>query len=267
MSFVTRQRERALAPRARHVLDHVGRAARLREREHGRAAASRCACRSGRSARSSRAATSSVAAGRRRRRRTRRRCRTSRGRPSGSWSRAARAPARPPRRRPARARAARAAPAAASGSPRGSRRRAARATRRPQATTRASPPTQTRSISRLSSSTTRSAGNPTSRRPTVGRPRTRAGTEVAASSASGSGDAERVEVPHRLDHRQRAAGQHVVEPAHDAVADLDLGAGEQVGAVAHARAGDGVGHERDAAGGRAPDEPRRLLGAGARRRG
>ena len=48
---------------------------------------------------------------------------------------------------------------------------------------------------------------------------------------------------------------------------LDLEAAEAVGAVAHARAGDGVGDERDAAGRRAPDEPRRLLGAGGRRRG
>ena len=55
---------------------------------------------------------------------------------------------------------------------------------------------------------------------------------VAASSASRERDAERVEVPDRLDHRQRAAGEDAVRAARDAVADLDVDAAEAVRAVA-----------------------------------
>src|SRR3954463_10914774 len=84
-------------------------------------------------------------------------------------------------------------------------------------------------------------------------------------------DAELVQVPHRVDHRQRAAGEHVVHAAGDAVAYLDLGAGEQVRAVAHACAGHGIRDEGDAtgpglrgggdaAGPRPPDELRGLGG-------
>src|SRR3954465_13019813 len=47
----------------------------------------------------------------------------------------------------------------------------------------------------------------------------------------GEGNAELVEVSHGVDHRQRAAGEDVVDAPHDAVADSDLGAGEQVVAV------------------------------------
>ena len=41
---------------------------------------------------------------------------------------------------------------------------------------------------------------------------------------SSSGDPERVEVAHRVDHRQDAAGEDPVRPAHGAVADADLDA-------------------------------------------
>ena len=81
-----------------------------------------------------------------------------------------------------------------------------------------SPPTRVRTTSRVSSRTTTSAGPPGARRPTVGSPRTRAGTLVAASSARSSGHVDRDEVAHRLDHRQRAAGEHAVLAPHDVVA-------------------------------------------------
>src|SRR5215208_36984 len=71
-------------------------------------------------------------------------------------------------------------------------------------------------------------------------------------------DSELMEVPNRVDHRQRAPGKHVVEAARNAVAYLDLRAAEQVRPVAHPRAGDGVRDERDASGRRAPHDLRGL---------
>ena len=72
--------------------------------------------------------------------------------------------------------------------------------------------------------------------------------------------AERVQVPDRLDHRQRAAREHAVGAAGDAVAHVDLEAAQAVGAVADARAGDRVRDEGHAPAGGLPDELHRLGG-------
>ena len=154
-----------------------------------------------------------------------------------------------------------AARAAARGSPRGSRRPAPAATRRPQATTRASPPTKTRSISRLSSSTTQvGRRHPTSRRPASGRPSTRAGTGVAASSARPERHAELVQVPHRLDHRQDAAGEHAVVAADGAVADDELEPPSRYVAVALPAAATASVTSATRPAAAAPDEAHRVRG-------
>src|SRR5262245_38778458 len=57
----------------------------------------------------------------------------------------------------------------------------------------------------------------------------------------GQRDAEGVEVPYRVDHRQHAPGEHAVRPANGAVAHHDLEAADAVGAVADAGAGHRVG--------------------------
>src|ERR671918_554725 len=69
---------------------------------------------------------------------------------------------------------------------------------------------------------------------------------------------ELVQVPHGVDHRERASGERPARPARDAVADLDLEAGEAIGAVREARARDGVGDERDAPLRSPPDDAGRL---------
>ena len=74
-------------------------------------------------------------------------------------------------------------------------------------------------------------------------------------------DAERVQVPHRVDHRQDAAGEDAVAVApHDAVAHLDRDVAEAVGAVAGPRACDRVGDEGKAPGCRLPDHAHRVGG-------
>ena len=82
-------------------------------------------------------------------------------------------------------------------------------------------------------------------------------------------DAERVQVAHRLDHRQDAAREHaVVRRADDSVAHLDRDVAEPVGAVAaDAGAGDGVGDEREAAARRPARRAAPCRGRGGRRRG
>src|SRR5919198_2595637 len=72
-------------------------------------------------------------------------------------------------------------------------------------------------------------------------------------------NAERVEVPHRLDHRQHAPGEDAVRPADDAVPERHLEAAEAVRAVAHAGPGarERIRDEREAPGRGAPDDARR----------
>ena len=74
------------------------------------------------------------------------------------------------------------------------------------------------------------------------------------------------EVPHRLDHRQRAAREHTVLAPHDVVGDDDLGLAEGVGAVADPGAGDRVGDERDPPGARLATGGGRCRDRGGRRR-
>ena len=261
-----RDRERAGRARTRDVLDDVRRAARLREPDHDRAGhvQLRAVVDAQRDRVPERGQPRQQAEG----------IDAERAALSEEpWPtmRTRRAPrSRAPRPRPARTRArARAAlrvPAAARGSRPGTARRLPPVGLQPRATTRASPPTNTLSISRLSLSTTTSAGRstlePSERRQAEhgGRHGGRGGDRV------GELDAERVQVPHRVDHRQHAAGEHAVRAADGAVADDDLEAAEAVGAVGHARAGDRVGDERDPSGGGAPDELRPCRARGGCRR-
>ena len=99
-----------------------------------------------------------------------------------------------------------------------------------------------------------------SSRPSVGRPITCAGTVLAAAERLGQGNAERVQVPDGLDHRQRAAGENAARSAGDAISHLDLEATEQVDAVPEPRPGDRVRHEGHAARGCLPHDPARLFG-------
>src|SRR5918996_2086135 len=71
---------------------------------------------------------------------------------------------------------------------------------------------------------------------------------------------ELVQVPHGLDHRERAPGKGSARPACDAVADVDLEACETVDAVREPCPRDRVGDERDTSFGRPPDDNRRLRG-------
>ena len=71
-------------------------------------------------------------------------------------------------------------------------------------------------------------------------------------------DAEAVEVANRLDHRQRAAGEHAVRAPGHSVSDLHLQPTEAVRAVAVARAGHRIGDERDAAAADGPDQLGRI---------
>ena len=66
--------------------------------------------------------------------------------------------------------------------------------------------------------------------------------------------AQGVKVPHRFDHRQRAARQHAVLPADDSVTHLDSHLAERVRAVAEMCSRDCVGDERDTVRGRRPGE-------------
>ena len=72
-----------------------------------------------------------------------------------------------------------------------------------------------------------SARPPTRSRPTPSSPSTRAGTAEAAASARSSGHAGLDEVPDRLDHRQRAAREHAVAAAGDAVEHVDVDGAER----------------------------------------
>ncbi len=67
--------------------------------------------------------------------------------------------------------------------------------------------------------------------------------------------ADRDEVPDRLDHRQRAAGEHAVLAADDVVGDHDLDLAERVRPVAEPGARDRVRDERHAAGRDPPEQP------------
>src|SRR5919197_5198004 len=67
-------------------------------------------------------------------------------------------------------------------------------------------------------------------------------------------NAESVQVAHRADHRQHAAGEHAVLAAYDTVANLDGHVAQAVRAVAEPGPGHRVGHERDPPGSRLPDE-------------
>ena len=130
-----------------------------------------------------------------------------------------------------------------------------------QAATRASPATRTRSISSSSLRTMRSAGRADLDPAGVGADHARrdGGGRVERRLER---DAERVQVPHRVDHGQHAAGEDAVAVApDDAVAHLDRDVAEAVRAVAaDARAGDCVGDEREAAAGRLPDHAHRVGG-------
>ena len=88
----------------------------------------------------------------------------------------------------------------------------------------------------------------------------RAGTSVAAPTASASGTLERVQPANGLDQRQGAAGEHAVGAARDAVPNLDVDVAEPVAPVADSGGRDRVRDERDTAGGRAPHDPCSLLG-------
>lgn len=68
------------------------------------------------------------------------------------------------------------------------------------------------------------------------------------------GHVDRDEVPHRLDHRQRASGERAVLAAHDVVRHDDLDLPERVRPVTEPGAGDRVGDEGQPAGGDAPEQ-------------
>src|SRR5919106_2303245 len=70
---------------------------------------------------------------------------------------------------------------------------------------------------------------------------------------------DRVEVMDRLDHRERASGELAARAAGHTVDDLDLEPAQPVRAVREAGARHRVGDERDAAGGRPPDNGGSLL--------
>ena len=67
-------------------------------------------------------------------------------------------------------------------------------------------------------------------------------------------DAELDEVPHRLDHRQRAARENPVVAAGDAAVDGQVDAAERIVAVAEAGGRDRVGDEREPARRDAPEQ-------------
>src|SRR3954453_2298719 len=78
----------------------------------------------------------------------------------------------------------------------------------------------------------------------------------------GEGELERhpepVQVANGVDHRQNAARENSVRPAHGAVVDAEVDAPHAVRLVAAARRPDGARHERKPSGRLAPDEQRRL---------
>ena len=83
--------------------------------------------------------------------------------------------------------------------------------------------------------TNTSAGSPTSSRPSVSRPSTRAGTADAASQRLLERHAEHVEVSNGLDHRHDAAGEHPGGAADRSVLHAQLDAAEAERAAARAR--------------------------------
>ena len=234
----------------------------LREREDGAAASCRARRRSRRSARSSPGARSTAEGARTRTSRTTPRCRTSRGRPCESSSRAARAS----RRRRARTRGAcsTSRSSACGCSPISERnsaplRRAAVVCSQPQLTTRSRPSTRTRSISRSSRQDDDVRRQP-DREPAHGRERagSRAGTSVAARIAS-SNDAPSAwrfrtasiivsVLPARAPLGPRAT------PSRISISRPP----RRIRAVGETGARHRVGDERDAPGGGAPDDARGL---------
>ena len=79
--------------------------------------------------------------------------------------------------------------------------------------------------------------------------------------------AEGVQVPHRLDHRQHAAGQHTVGASHGAFGHLDVEPAETERAVGDPGSRDRVGDEREPIAGHAPGQLDRLRARGGCRRG
>ncbi len=130
-----------------------------------------------------------------------------------------------------------------------------------QTATRVSPPTRTRSISSSSSTTTRSA-----RRPDLDPARVREAEHRGGDRGGGverllERDAELVQVAHRLDHRQQAAGEHAVVAAHRHRRGRRRRARRGVNSPSpSARSRDRVGDERDATRSRLPDEAHRVGG-------
>ena len=110
-------------------------------------------------------------------------------------------------------------------------------------------------------------GQPDVEAPGLAAPSTRAGHRGRRIERLRERRAERVQVADRLDHRERRCPASIaVRPAHGAVGTSTSTLAEAVGAVARARAGHRVGHERDAARSGAPDERARSRGRGGCRR-
>ena len=103
-----------------------------------------------------------------------------------------------------------------------------------------------------------SAGLPGARRPIPRNPEYAGRNRRCGIGCALERDAELDEVPDRLDHRQRAAREHAVVPADDAVADVDPDVAECVLAVPEPRAGDRIGHEREASGRDPPEQAHRV---------
>ena len=116
------------------------------------------------------------------------------------------------------------------------------------------PATSTRAISTLSSRITTSAGRlhfeATDLRQAEDARRDGGGRVDRLSER----DAELVQVLHRLDHGQRAAGEDAVGPADCPAAHLHVEAPEGIGAVARTGGSNRIGDERDSPGRRAPHD-------------
>ncbi len=109
-------------------------------------------------------------------------------------------------------------------------------------------------------STTRSAGSPTSMRPSSRVAEQPGGSERRRTDRVLDRRAERVQVAHGLDHRQHAAGEHAVRAAHRAFVHLQVELAERRRPVVARCCGDRVGDEDGAFARRLPHRARGLGG-------